>query len=37
MKPHTQNISKDAHRRKHTAKEHTTDFGINTYGCWMRM
>lgn len=33
MKPHTQHISKDVNRRKHTAKEHT----INTYGCWMRM
>ena len=31
MKPHTQHISKDANRRKHTAKELTTDLGINTY------
>ena len=31
MKPHTQHISKDADRRKHTAKELTTDLGINTY------
>ena len=31
MKPYPQHISKDANRRKHTAKELTTDFGINTY------